>query len=304
MDADDEKHIQEQLELMQNQQNVMRHAAKNDGTTIVRRSNINNVEQLVDEPFYNNCGNNIVHISQKGKRKVSGQVKQISNKRSKLNDSAGNKLNFDDVEFLILEVEKRPPLWDYSLPLLQRKSTIKQRLWSEIALALNGKISAEETQKKFKSLHDTFRKIIQSEQRMSGSARKDTIQKWPHYHSMSFLKDSCLQKITVSNINNDDSNLSLMDDEDNAESIRTDSSKGKKKKTNDGSTDAIERIADAICQEKNITLPPPPEPDEIDSFLSLVGFRLQKMPPKTRLEIMQNILQLTYERIIQENVYE
>ncbi|XP_024877932.1 uncharacterized protein LOC112458493 [Temnothorax curvispinosus] len=108
-----------------------------DGTTIVRRSNINNVEQLVDEPFYNNCGNNIVHISQKGKRKVSGQVKQISNKRSKLNDSAGNKLNFDDVEFLILEVEKRPPLWDYSLPLLQRKSTIKQRLWSEIALALN-----------------------------------------------------------------------------------------------------------------------------------------------------------------------
>ncbi|XP_071636486.1 uncharacterized protein [Temnothorax longispinosus] len=80
-----------------------------DGTTIVRRSNINNVEQLVDEPFYNNCGNNVVHISQKGKRKVSGQVKQISNKRSKLNDSAGNKLNFDDVEFLILEVEKRPP---------------------------------------------------------------------------------------------------------------------------------------------------------------------------------------------------
>ncbi|XP_071577207.1 uncharacterized protein [Temnothorax nylanderi] len=192
-----------------------------DGTTIVRRSNINNVEQLVDEPFYDNCGNNIVHISQKGKRKVSGQVKQISNKRSKLNDSAGNKLNFDDVEFLILEVQKRPPLWDYSLPLLQRKSTIKQRLWSEIALALNGKISAEETQKKFKSLHDTFRKIIQSEQRMNGSVRKDTIQKWPHYHSMSFLKDSCLQKITVSNINNDDSNLSLMDDEDNAESIRT-----------------------------------------------------------------------------------
>ncbi|XP_024875463.1 uncharacterized protein LOC112456894, partial [Temnothorax curvispinosus] len=143
-----------------------------DGTTIVRRSNINNVEQLVDEPFYDNCGR---------KRKVSGQVKQISNKRSKLNDSAGNKLNFDDVEFLILEVEKRPPLWDYSLPLLQRKSTIKQRLWSEIALALNGKISAEETQKKFKSLHDTFRKIIQSEQRMNGSPRKDTIQKWPHY---------------------------------------------------------------------------------------------------------------------------
>lgn len=48
------------------------------------------------------------------------------------------KLNFDDEELLILEVQKRPSLWDYSLPLAQRRCTIKQRLWSEIVLALNG----------------------------------------------------------------------------------------------------------------------------------------------------------------------
>ncbi|XP_011704855.1 PREDICTED: uncharacterized protein LOC105460113 [Wasmannia auropunctata] len=113
-------------------------------------------------------------------------------KRTKLNFE--NKLNFDDEEFLIFEVEKRPSLWDYSLLLAQRKCTIKQQLWLEIALALNGKISAEEAQKKFKSLHDTYRKIVQSEKRPSGSARKadSAVQKWPHYHSMSFLKDSCL----------------------------------------------------------------------------------------------------------------
>lgn len=59
-------------------------------------------------------------------------------KRSKLSDGSGMKLNFDDEELLILEVQKRPSLWDYSLPLAQRRCTIKQRLWSEIVLALNG----------------------------------------------------------------------------------------------------------------------------------------------------------------------
>lgn len=114
----------------------------------MRRSDINNVEQLVEEPFHDNNKNNIVHIRQKETPRISGQLKQINyNKRQKLNDSAGNKLNFDDEELLILEVQKRPPLWDYSLPLVQRRSTIRQRLWSEIAVAFNGKISAEEAQK-------------------------------------------------------------------------------------------------------------------------------------------------------------
>lgn len=80
-----------------------------------------------------------------------------------------------------------------------------------------------------------------------------------------------------------------------------DSNKGQRRKRSD-STSAIEKLADAICKEDKIILFPPPEPNEMDSFLSLVGFRLQKMTSKTRFEIMQKILQLTYEIIIRENI--
>ncbi|XP_067207213.1 uncharacterized protein [Linepithema humile] len=102
-----------------------------DGVTIIRRSN----KELVEEPFDNNMNN----VSQKEKRNISGERKQITFKRSKLNDNSEIKLNFDEEELLILEVQKRPPLWDYSLPLMQRRCTIKQRLWAEIVLALNVK---------------------------------------------------------------------------------------------------------------------------------------------------------------------
>ncbi|XP_067213412.1 uncharacterized protein [Linepithema humile] len=134
-------------------------------------------------------------------------------KRSKLNDNSEIKLNFDEKELLILEVQKRPPLWDYSLPLMQRRCTIKQRLWAEIVLALNGKISIEKAQKKFKSLHDTYRKIIQSEKRMSGSARRDTVQN------------------TVSNINSSDvdSSSSLTNDENNSGYIKKDFNEGRRR---------------------------------------------------------------------------
>lgn len=77
--------------------------------------------------------------------------------------------------------------------------------------------------------------------------------------------------------------------------------KEKRRKKSD-TTSAIERVVNAICKEDKIALPPPPEPNEIDSFLSLVGFRLQKMSSQTRFKIMQQILQLTYEIIIQEGI--
>lgn len=57
-----------------------------------------------------------------------------------------------------------------------------------------GKFNAEVLKSKFKSLHDTFRKIVQSEHHASGSARKDNMKKWSHYESMQYLHDSCLYK--------------------------------------------------------------------------------------------------------------
>ncbi|KYN06576.1 hypothetical protein ALC62_02471, partial [Cyphomyrmex costatus] len=257
--------------------------------------------------FYPLAGN-IIQIPQSTdsteRQKISEPLKKVSRKYSKIDENTRIKLNFDDEELLILEVQKRPSLWDYSLLLVQRKTNIKRQLWAEVSSTLNGKISAEEVQKRFKSLHDTYRKIIQSEERMSGSARSDTTQKWPHYHSMAFLRDSCLQKITVSNLNTDDSTSnfsSLIDDDIDLES-QTERKKGRKKRIkNDASRTALEKIANAICNQNKVTLPPPPESDEIDYFLTLLGCRLQKILPKTRLEIMQKVLQLTYEILMNED---
>lgn len=43
-----------------------------------------------------------------------------------------------DVKLLILEVQKRSPLWDFSLPLEQRCRDIVRRLWDEVSMKLNG----------------------------------------------------------------------------------------------------------------------------------------------------------------------
>lgn len=104
------------------------------------------------------------------------------------------KLNHDDEETLLLEVQLRQSLWNYKLPLPQRNMKIIRDLWQEVANALDGKITADEAKTKFKSLHDIYRKIIRAETCASGSARKENVKKWAHYHSMKFLRDSCLLK--------------------------------------------------------------------------------------------------------------
>lgn len=55
---------------------------------------------------------------------------------------------------------------------------------------LVGKLSIDEAKKRFKSLRDTYRKVINSESRASGSAaptKNDN--KWKHYYNLSFLMD-------------------------------------------------------------------------------------------------------------------
>ncbi|XP_077255177.1 uncharacterized protein LOC143893544 isoform X3 [Temnothorax americanus] len=60
--------------------------------------------------------------------------------------------------------------------------------------ALNGKLSATEAKAKFKSLHDAYRRIINTESLASGSERPTKKSKWQHYDNLSFLRDSCLRK--------------------------------------------------------------------------------------------------------------
>lgn len=43
-------------------------------------------------------------------------------------------------EQLIDEIHKRPPLWNFKLPLTERSIQIKKRLWEEIHTSMNGRI--------------------------------------------------------------------------------------------------------------------------------------------------------------------
>ena len=61
-------------------------------------------------------------------------------------------------------------------------------------------MTSNETKDKFKSLKDSYRKIVQSEQHASGSAQILPKEQWKHYKSMEFLRDSCLIRTTATNV--------------------------------------------------------------------------------------------------------
>lgn len=41
-------------------------------------------------------------------------------------------------EMLIGEIQKREPLWNFKIPVVERGRTIVQKLWKEIVSAMNG----------------------------------------------------------------------------------------------------------------------------------------------------------------------
>ncbi|XP_036139320.1 uncharacterized protein LOC118644593 isoform X1 [Monomorium pharaonis] len=113
---------------------------------------------------------------------------------------------------------------------------------------------------------------------------------------MTFLRDSCLLKTTVSNIKESS------DFEDNSiENIEPNCGlRNKKKKSNlETSTSAIEKIANSLCDNNDlpINLPPPPVPDEIDAFLSMLGCQLRELQLRKRREIMKKFLDIIYDAL-------
>lgn len=54
-------------------------------------------------------------------------------------------MSFDEEELLILEVQKREPLWNFQLDVKQRNAKERNKLWQEISDALNGKNKAGST---------------------------------------------------------------------------------------------------------------------------------------------------------------
>lgn len=77
----------------------------------------------------------------------------------------------------------------------------------------------------------------------------------------------------------------------------SDSSERKRKRNdNDNTVSAINRIAEAICQPNNLTLPSPPEMDNVDSFLIAIGHNLRKLSTLLRLDVIQ-FLKITYDAL-------
>lgn len=62
---------------------------------------------------------------------------------------------------------------------------------------ITGECSADEVKKKWKNLRDRYMKIISLEKLPSGSESKPSRRKWQHYDSMSFLRDTLLEKELV-----------------------------------------------------------------------------------------------------------
>lgn len=76
----------------------------------------------------------------------------------------------------------------------------------------------------------------------------------------------------------------------------------KRKKGQQSKESALERIADSLSQPPtSLVIPAPPKPDEIDSTLAVVGCRLRQMNRKTQLDVIQHIMNFTYDILKRED---
>ncbi|XP_074106841.1 uncharacterized protein LOC141532409 [Cotesia typhae] len=208
-------------------------------------------------------------------------------------------------------------------PAKRRKSTTPSKsdrekrklLWEEVAAALNANLSAVEVKLKFKSLRDTYRKIIQAEHRASGSAAVISQDRWKFYDCCEFLRDSGLIKDTSSNVSSEntsnrgnvdiessiDDNCSEACDEDLQRSQASGVTNSGRKRGRSNKDDAIDsasalnRIADALCRE-NVppTLPEPPKIDTVGAFLIGIGNQIRQLPQPIQMDIIKQFTDIVY----------
>ncbi|KAK3926079.1 Transcription factor Adf-1 [Frankliniella fusca] len=112
------------------------------------------------------------------------------------------KFSVEEEVRLIYEVEKRPILWDATNEIYKR-ADLKPQVWSEVAANIGPAYSGEVVAARFKSLRDTFfknwRKIQES--KTSGSGTDDVYTpRWHLYSNLAFLKKTCTQQGSTSNI--------------------------------------------------------------------------------------------------------
>lgn len=243
--------------------------------------------------------------------------KTAKGKNSSVKDKSFNavKQKLDQEEQLILEVQRREPLWNHTLPLDKRSRTITKKLWDEVSCAMKGSFTSDGAKKKFKSLKDTYRNMLRFEKCSSGSARKSTGEKWVHYHSMEFVRDYITPKETISNCKSntqstskrgpaevDEADLSddvIEDDPVNQQSGRKPRKRPKSTADNEMLCESFDKVANAIAtSSRQIVLPPlpsPPQVNEIDSCLNVIGCRLKKIPEMNQSEATQDMMTYSME---------
>lgn len=238
-------------------------------------------------------------IAQKENEPTNVQKKKAKRQTASQKSIATVKSILDQEEQLILEVQKRPPLWNFTLPLKERSKTIKQKLWDEVSEEMEGWYSPTGAQKKFKSLTDSFRRIVRNEKCPSGSARKNSSCQWPHYHSIQFLRDYLNPRQTSSNcdFSNDGSSSaseSLQVNDSNLPCSRSNKPRNRKRSSSENEMlcQSFDKVAEAISTSSNnqIVLPPPPEMTEIDACLGVVASRLKKVPAIYQSEAIQDVI--------------
>jgi len=93
-------------------------------------------------------------------------------------------------------VAAREPLFDFKLPLCERRKHVREKLWKEIKSILKTKLSIAELSKKWKTLRYYYMKVkgdIEARIPSGSSATQKFDQKskiWKHYYAMKFLDDS------------------------------------------------------------------------------------------------------------------
>ncbi|CAL1681217.1 unnamed protein product [Lasius platythorax] len=112
-------------------------------------------------------------------------------------------------EELINAVQKRPPLYDYRMPLKER-SRQKTDLWKKVSEDLNGIYTSTEAEKRWNYLKDRYRKSfnsykkVQESTQRSGAAgiHKNQLIKpsFKHHHLMSFFNDIFEHRLSISSI--------------------------------------------------------------------------------------------------------
>ncbi|XP_011170962.2 uncharacterized protein LOC105203770 isoform X2 [Solenopsis invicta] len=206
---------------------------------------------------------------------------------------------------LIDEVFRRPSLWNFKLPLVERSPQVKKKLWEEVFEAMGGTFSIDTLKRKWKSLSDSFRIHSKKEQAINGSAATATSRKksWVHLERMKFLRDLQLQSKIINNIE-----LELQDSRDSnsfeeASSLCDNSNSSiiscEFKKRRMAEDNLLNKITDSLNHPVSLNLGQInrlvscPLNDKPALFSNLIAIQLREMDPELQDEVMLEIFKIT-----------